>query len=273
MASKDEYLALEAFVVENPELEQLEASLEKFNIFEALGAVRQELKHSNFLAFLFNPNQNHGLGEAFLKRFLKKALSDLSSTDLSITPIDFDAWDLNDAVVLREWQNIDIFVFEENLKIAMVIENKIDSSESPGQLKRYRDTIEKHYPDYKKMFFFLTPDGSLPSDDHYIPVSYDLILDVLVKIAEIKETTLGTDVLALMRNYIEMLRRHIVSESEISKLCQKIYQKHHKALDMIFEHKPDLQADIRNHLETLIADTPDILKDQMSKSYVSMTAL
>ena len=44
MKSPEETL-LARFVVENPELEQLEALLAEFNIFEALGAVRQELRH------------------------------------------------------------------------------------------------------------------------------------------------------------------------------------------------------------------------------------
>ncbi len=54
--------ALESFVFENPELQRLEFLLDEFNIFEAIGAVRMELRHSDFLAFLLDPNQSHGLG-------------------------------------------------------------------------------------------------------------------------------------------------------------------------------------------------------------------
>lgn len=50
---------LEAFVVENPELEELEALLSQFNLFEAIGAVRMEVRHSDFLAFLLDPSQKH----------------------------------------------------------------------------------------------------------------------------------------------------------------------------------------------------------------------
>jgi hypothetical protein len=66
--------ALEEFVVNNPELEELETVLGQFNIFEALGAVRQELRHTDFLAFLLNPSQNHGLRDYFTKRFIQKAI-------------------------------------------------------------------------------------------------------------------------------------------------------------------------------------------------------
>jgi hypothetical protein len=44
--SNEEFAALEAFVVENPELQELERQIAPFNIFEALGLIRQELRLS-----------------------------------------------------------------------------------------------------------------------------------------------------------------------------------------------------------------------------------
>lgn len=43
--------ALESFLVGNQDLERLEALLDRFNILEALGVVRQELRYSDFLMF------------------------------------------------------------------------------------------------------------------------------------------------------------------------------------------------------------------------------
>jgi hypothetical protein len=94
----DDLALLEALIVDNPDLERLEALLEQFNIFEALGAVRVELRHSDFLAFLLNPNQSHGLGDVFVKRLLQKALA--SSQNASpITPIDLDLYDLRECYI------------------------------------------------------------------------------------------------------------------------------------------------------------------------------
>ena len=42
MMTDTDQKALEAFLLDNPELGQLEALLDEFNIFEAIGAVRQE---------------------------------------------------------------------------------------------------------------------------------------------------------------------------------------------------------------------------------------
>ena len=110
---------LESFLLENPELERLEKLLEEFNHFEAIGAVRQELRHSDFLAFLLDPNQNHGLGDLVAKRLLQQALKDApDDTTLeegansnrrgaSLTPLDIALLDLDDLQVRREWRHAD----------------------------------------------------------------------------------------------------------------------------------------------------------------------
>jgi hypothetical protein len=44
--------ALEDFWVGNEDLDRLEAFLDRFNIFEVIGMAHQELRHSQFLAYL-----------------------------------------------------------------------------------------------------------------------------------------------------------------------------------------------------------------------------
>jgi hypothetical protein len=93
---------LEAFVVDNTDLERLESLVTQFNIFEAIGAVRQELRHSDFLAFLLDPQQNHGLRDVFVKKLLQKAISEADGVHLPVTPIDLDTWNLEQLEVARE---------------------------------------------------------------------------------------------------------------------------------------------------------------------------
>ncbi len=52
----------------------LEARVGKLNIFDALGVVHQEIRHSNFLAWLLDPAESHGLGGLFLKAVLMDLL-------------------------------------------------------------------------------------------------------------------------------------------------------------------------------------------------------
>jgi hypothetical protein len=65
---------LEEFVAGNVDLQRLENALRKFNLFDSLKLVWQEVKHSDFLAYLLDPQQNHGLGDIFLKSLLQSVL-------------------------------------------------------------------------------------------------------------------------------------------------------------------------------------------------------
>src|SRR3989304_2551342 len=131
--------ALEKFVLDNEEFARLEERTSQFNIFEALGIVGQEIRHSNFLAWLLNPAQNHGLGDSFLKDFLLK--TSVAARELgigTISPVDVDVWDLSATEVRREGKNIDITLLDESNKFVCVIEKKVHSGEHGNQLERYR---------------------------------------------------------------------------------------------------------------------------------------
>jgi len=167
--------ALEDFVIDNEEFERLEALLDQFNLFEAIGVVRQELRHSDFLAFLLDPQQNHGLGDVLLKRVLQFVLSAGRSTSVPVTPIDLDVWSLNGAIVRREWQNIDILIIDELHRLVVIIENKIDSDEHSDQLSRYRTRVHDEYPGWNVICLYLTLDGESPTDNAYRAVDYGLL--------------------------------------------------------------------------------------------------
>jgi hypothetical protein len=262
---------LEALIVDNPFLEKLEALLDEFNIFEAMGVVRQEMRHSDFLAFLLDPQQNHGLGDTFLKRLLQKALISADSNVTPITSIDLDIWSLDQVLVLREWRNIDIVFIDESNKLIIILENKINISEHSNQLRRYYEVAQQHYPNSKIIGLFLTPEGEMPSDDRYLPVNYGQICSLLESLIESRASTLGADILTVIRHYIQALRRHIVNESEMIELCQRIYRKHRKALDLIYEYRPDQQEEIREILERLIQQSPYLKPDHSIKSYIRFT--
>lgn len=259
---------LETFVVDNSELERLEQLLGQFNIFEAVGAVRHELRHSDFLAFLLDPRQNHGLGDEFIRLVLQKTLFSANKINLPISLIDLDVWNLTEIEVSREWQNIDILLVDNTHQVVVVIENKIGSNEHSNQLQRYREIVKRNYPNWKIICIFLTPDGDIPSDDNYVPIDYNTICLILERLIEKRSSTLGTDVRTLIAHYTQMLRRHIVSESEIAELCRRIYKKHKLALDLIFEHRPDEQAATIEIIRNLIEASELLRIDTTSKTLI-----
>jgi hypothetical protein len=258
---------LQDLVVDNPDLEKLESLLDQFNIFEAIGAVRQEVRHSDFLAFLLNPRQNHGLGDVFTKRLLQKAISQ-SAVQIPVTPIDLDIWDLNEIEVRREWQSIDILLLDGEHQFAVIIENKVYSGEHHDQLNRYKNVVCQHYPNYRVLGLYLTPEGDPSKDGEYIAISYMLICTLVETLAIARASTLGQDVLTLMNHYTSMLRRYIVGESEIEHLCRQIYKKHKRALDLIYEYRPDQQAEIGEYVKELISADSRFIIDHSSKSSI-----
>mgnify|MGYP001362130547 CR=1 FL=1 len=196
MNEGNERALLEAFVVNNPDLERLEALLAEFNIFEAVGAVRQELRHSDFLAFLLDPTGNHRLGDAFLKRLLKHVLAGVSDTP--VNAVEIDAADLDSAVVQREWQNIDILISDPVNRLVCAIENKIGSAEHSDQLHRYRETVYRHFPATRAIFIFLTPEGDLPKGDAYLALSYEDLAEIVDAVRRSHDSTLGDAVRVLL---------------------------------------------------------------------------
>jgi hypothetical protein len=73
---------------------------QELNIFKAVGLYRQEIRHSNFLAFLLSPQQNHGLKDGFLKRLIQKA-SDKFAGDPPIRPLKIALADFSDAAIAK----------------------------------------------------------------------------------------------------------------------------------------------------------------------------
>lgn len=265
--------ALTELVFDNVDLERLETLLDEFNIFEAIGMVRQEIRHSAFLAFLLDPRQTHGLGDTLLRRFLQRVVASAPMSQIPINVIDLDVWNLDETQVLREWNNIDILLLNEANKLAIIIENKIDAGEQSDQLERYYATVSGRYPGWNIFGIFLSPQGTPPQETNpshkrYLAVSHQMVVELIEDVITTRASTLGPDVKTLLLHYAQMMRRYIVSGSEIDVLCSRIYEKHKRAIDMIVVRLPDKRAQILSFCKTLVDSNPDLRFRAMSKNYL-----
>jgi len=269
MANKSDKDVLGEFIINNKNLERLENIVNDFNIFTSLNLINNEIRHSNFLSWLMNPKENHNLKDYFLSSLLKEISVRASSLGINAPSIfDIDNWSFIETEILREWRNIDILIKDDNHKLICVIENKIYSKEHSGQLRRYREIIKAEYPDYQKMFVYLTIEGDEASEDEYLSINYDDIIKIITHIIENKSTSIGEEILIFISHYREMFRRYIMENSEIQEICKKIYKKHKKALDLIFEYKPDLLMEINECLIEIIKKDSELIPDYSSKSYI-----
>lgn len=228
--------ALQIFLLDIGCLDELLPWTGKFNMFDVLKISRTEIRHSNMLGWLLNPNENHGMGDVFLKGILQRLVendSDGRYDVFNVLLMDFYTFS-----VTREWKNIDILLTSTEEKTVIAIENKVGSHEHSNQLNRYRNILEKEYPDYNRMLVFLTPDGEKPSDvENWDVLTYSDVIDVLESAT--LQIKILPDVDLMIKNYIDVVRRDIVEDQQLIDICNKIYNKHKKALDLIFENRID----------------------------------
>lgn len=214
----------------------------RFNIFEAIGAVRGELYHSNFLAYLISPARSHGYGARPLQDLLRAILAKFSREQRPISPLELILADLDGAVVRREWQNIDILVEIKALKLILLIENKVGAAVGRGQLSGYRKIIANHYDGWKQIFVLLSPDARKPDDPKYIALGYTELANLIEAISLDDVEITKSDAGIALRHYASMLRRHIVPDERLIELARQVYERHKEALDFIIENRPN--ADI-----------------------------
>lgn len=238
--------ALQNFLLDIGCLDELLPWTGKFNMFDVLKISRTEIRHSNMLGWLLNPNENHGMGDVFLKGILQRLVendSDGRYDVFNVLLMDFYTFS-----VMREWKNIDILLTSTEEKTVIAIENKVGSHEHSNQLNRYRNILEKEYPDYNRMLVFLTPDGEKPSDvENWDVLTYSDIIDVLEFAA--LQIKILPDVDLMIKNYIDVVRRDIVEDQQLIDICNKIYNKHKKALDLIFENRIDGKAQLSDAIK------------------------
>ena len=77
------------------DFDKLDLGLKNPNIFSILRISKNEIRHSNFLCWLLDPNQSHGLGDIFLKRFLREVFS--SDRFEQVSQVDVEGLNLADA--------------------------------------------------------------------------------------------------------------------------------------------------------------------------------
>ena len=259
MEFKDMHLtdeeALQNFLIDIDCLDELRPWIGHFNLFDVLKISRVEIRHSNVLEWLLDPNENHGVGDAFLKAVIQEMVEKDSDGRYDVFQtllLDFYSF-----TVYREWKDIDILLVSDQEHFLIAIENKIGAQEHNNQLNRYRKILDTDYPDYKKMLIFLTPDGDDPSDvENWDVLDYTTIAEILEKQMNLQD--LLPDVELMVRNYLDVIRRDIVEDQKLIEVCNKIYTEHKKALDLIFEHRIDGRAqfvsNIRSELIRLAAE-------------------
>lgn len=136
------------------------------NLFRVMHLAGHELRHSDFLRWLLNPRASHGLGDSFLRYFLRLIRKAAN------LPEALDEGEWADLEVRREFEHIDLLLLSESRRLAIVVENKVFARERAGQIDDYKRTVERHFGHDRLILVFLDMLGRLSSDAAALNLSY-----------------------------------------------------------------------------------------------------
>lgn len=251
--------ALEALIAGDgsQDFKNLDSLTNVFCPFEAIGMIRQEIRHANFLSYILDPKKPHGLEDAVLQDFLI-GLADVDDARVPFRVSHFQFADLERARVRREWKNTDLVIelppgsFSFSEKGAVIcVELKIDASESEEQLKKYRDIVSQNFDvnQYTPAFFFVTVEGDEARKVDDQAVWYPLALDEIVSRLEgVVSRYPAKKSISMLQSYTEMLRRNILENPEIDELSRKIWAEHRRALEILKVYEPDTLYEFQQQL-------------------------
>ncbi len=255
-------------LVKDEDFEKLGLELNEPNIFQILRVSTKEIRHSNFLSWLLDPNSNHGLGDIVLRGFLHEVLLFDEISEINESYI--NKLDLVDVEIRREWNFIDLLIILDDFVVC--IENKIFSDEHSDQLRRYKKIIDNEFPDKKRFFVYLTPHGisSEQESDIYIPISYQTIVEILESVNEKIFDSLNQSVRNYINDYIITLNRDVMGSDKLTELSKKIYNKHKDLFDFIYDKKFEI-GDIVNNLLIDVIKSKNYIVGSTNKRYVRFT--
>ena len=232
----------------DPDFDKIELELRAPNIFQILNITRTEIRHSNFLSWLLDPNGTHGLGKLFLIKFLRELAA--SETAAALDEFDIENLNFNDVEIRREWRNIDLLIIFDSLVVC--IENKIDSQDHSNQLSKYRAIVGENFKNHKKVFVYLTPEGDEPNEaterQFYATYSYGSIIDQADRVLKVHDNSLNSGVRQYIFDYLTITKRELMKDDDLNKLAGKIYKNHKELLDFVFENKPDALEEVHDIL-------------------------
>lgn len=257
----------EALFVNNPDLGQIKKHLSTFNPISVMGMADMEIRHSYILAWLLDPQENHGFDDVFLKAFLSETMKLGTDNDgnspLTVSSLDIISADLGSAIVMREWQHMDIFIDCPNLKCSFIIENKWGSGEHGNQLDKYlQDANEfverKQEKGYGVQGIYLDINDLGTNNPNYTSIGYDVILTALEYAVQEKSNSMSVQVGTFIQQYESVImgkKEGTAQEKAIKELAAKLYREHRAVIDYIVEN--GASTEFQEAARDLIANIDD----------------
>lgn len=180
---------------------------------EILGVSRKEISHSNFISWILNGEESHGLGYYPFIKFLeilviashdyqshknKTMFDSIISGDILINKMNITTEaNISNIGKIDIYIEADVDYSSEKHKLRCVIENKVNSKEHKDQTKKYYDYFQSYTNDsFKNLYVFLTPLSTIKLNEllepecsckEYIQINYQHLVDYLFEPILIKD--------------------------------------------------------------------------------------
>ncbi|MBZ0134993.1 MAG: PD-(D/E)XK nuclease family protein [Planctomycetes bacterium] len=180
-------------ILSAPEFRDLQTRIDDVGILEVLGIHRREIYHTKALAWLLNPEAEHGMGADLLKSFLHMVWRNIGNklgSDIGQIPdpTRIEGVQLDSAVTTAEHtietgRRLDVVTFyaDEDGKDRplLVVEYKIDAGEQDRQTSDYADWAAARAGDIAPFLVYLAPGSAAPQDDRFRSLSFEAYRDWL----------------------------------------------------------------------------------------------
>lgn len=240
-----------SLIEDTQEFTLLDNHFKRFNPLKVLNVDNYEIRHSNVLAWLLNPTENHGQGTYLVNKLIAKVF--VNPVNLEEDKLgNYDILQLSrnnyqDLSVYKEYltsagRRIDLLAVSNFHKVIILIENKYRSTESEGQLEDYIEGIrsESKFKAYKIIPIYLTLLDESPTHEDYLMLGYSDILGILKNLIEANEQSMNSEVHKFISYYIENLEDQLIRNNELNEIGLQLYQNHKEAINELH------QAGIRN---------------------------
>jgi hypothetical protein len=239
-------------VVHNGDFTKLYRSMDCFNPLKVLDVYKQEQNQLNMISWLLNPQENHRLGDYFIKEFISKvvicneenvSVANLSQAELHLSNY-FDAEVNSNWKSLRKSKMVDLLIHSpKNNLVIIVLHNKSRENLSLHMHECYsmiKD--EKNFQNAKLLPVYLTDTGEDPPLSNYCQLTYEDIFSLVEKTINHHRGEISKRIEIFLHDYLNLVNQETVQNNEDVELCQSIYREHKDIIHWLLQETKDLQT-------------------------------
>ncbi len=221
-----------------------------------------EIRYSAMLAWLMNPNENHKLGNMFVKELLERKFEG-NPDELTKINKYFSDSDKDSVIVQNEFENIDVYYKNDknNAHIALEVKQYAfehnRSNTDISQLKVYKNVVDRESDAIDKnnsckYFLFLTPLGDEASEGNadWISVDYSDVVYVLDKMISANH---DLDFVKIVKDFKKELERTSMNlDFDALKANLQDFDKEDKELLKEFARNMEKEIDLSNDFNKIL---------------------